>query len=159
MSDTESASAAVDGMTALTFVVNDQIYATDAEEVAEITVICPITPVPGCAPWVRGVMNLRGRVVAVMDVRNRLGMPPAERADTCIVITEVDDLTVGLIVDEVRDVVTLDKSKLDAPPESAQVEGSIFKALHRSGDEVTVVLNLRALLQVEDDEENLFDEN
>lgn len=93
------------------------------------TVITPpaITPVPRSAPWVAGVINLRGRVLPVVDLRVRFGMPPlpeAERAKARIVVTETESLTAGLIVDGVSEVLRLPESAISAPSHLVAAPGN-----------------------------------
>jgi purine-binding chemotaxis protein CheW len=75
------------------------------------------TPVPGALPYVAGVIQVRGRVVPVVDLRSRFGLPPgAATIDSRVVVVELDQRTVGLLVDSAREVVKLSPEQIQPPP-------------------------------------------
>lgn len=90
----------------LTFVVAEEIYGIPIATVAEIIGIQKITTVPDRRPYVKGVINLRGTVIPVIDVRVRLAMDPVQLDDrTCIVVVQHEDSLVGLLVDRIAEVI------------------------------------------------------
>ena len=115
----------------LRFVVDRQDYGINVLQVQEILCAGDITPVSGAAPFVLGVINVRGNIVTVVDARRRLGLPPREADGSIdwIVILDVNDEHVGLVVDEVLEVEVLDDSLVEnlQGDASFQVEGVIEK--------------------------------
>ena len=106
----------------LTFQLNHETFGLDLLQVQEIIGSCPITRVPGVAHYVRGLINLRGRLISVVDLRSRFGMPECEDCGRgCIVVLRVGTRgprgARGLIVDEVTEVLTLDPMAFEATPE------------------------------------------
>ncbi|MEZ5398043.1 MAG: chemotaxis protein CheW [Bryobacteraceae bacterium] len=101
----------------LTFTVGDQTYGVDILDVHEIRGGSPVTPVPNAPPYVRGVMNLRGTVVPVIDLRRRFGAPETDFGSfTVIVVAAVAGRIVGFVVDTVAEVSDLGDGKVTAPP-------------------------------------------
>ncbi|MEM7604836.1 MAG: chemotaxis protein CheW, partial [Myxococcota bacterium] len=98
----------------LTFTTDDMFYAFPIRNVTEIIGMQTITTVPDVPPFIKGVINLRGKVIPLMDVRLRLGLPGVEYNDrTCIIVVEVTDRSVGVIVDAVSDVLTIDTAQIE----------------------------------------------
>jgi purine-binding chemotaxis protein CheW len=92
-------------------------YALSAEDVLQMESYEGATPVPGSLPYVAGVIQVRGRVVPVVDLRARFGLPPAASSlDRRVVVGQVNDRTVGLLVDGAREVVKLLPEQLQPPP-------------------------------------------
>lgn len=106
----------------LTFNIADAVYGVELLHVIEIIQIQGITYVPFLPDYLKGIINLRGGVVPVIDVRLKLNLEEKEYDEkTCIIIIDIDDMHVGMIADSVSEVVTLSPSELAAPP---KMEGS-----------------------------------
>lgn len=133
----------------LTFVLDEEVYGIPIATVAEIIGLQKITPVPDPRDCVKGVINLRGTVIPVIDVRVRLGMEPVETsARTCIVIVQLERILVGLLVDTIADVVDVVAGEIEPAPrrrgESAR-EAIVTGFVHREGD-VKILIDLARLL-------------
>ena len=102
----------------LTFRLGGEVYGVPILNVREIVEMQEISPVPRSAHWVRGVINLRGRVLPVIDPKTRFGLQPIEASDlTVIVVLQTGDARpFGILVDEVLEVLRLDDSHLAEPP-------------------------------------------
>ena len=105
----------------LTFFVAGEEYAVNILKVKEIIEYDTVTTVPNTAPWIRGVTNLRGNVVPVIDLAVKFGLPSSKASRlTCIVITEVsydgDHLTMGVMADSVNQVLDFQENDIEAPP-------------------------------------------
>jgi purine-binding chemotaxis protein CheW len=99
------------------FRVGTAEYVLPAADVVQMESFTGATPVPGSPPYVAGLVQVRGRVLPVIDARARFGLPPAERnLDTRVVVGQVGARTVGLIVDSAREVVKLSPEQLRPPP-------------------------------------------
>ncbi len=128
MEDTKY-SAGSDDLTGryLTFYIGEVIYSLPLGHVIEIINIQHITHIPGVPFYVKGIVNLRGKVVPVSDVRLKFGQQERPYDDkTCIIVTTINDMQVGLIVDSVAEVVTLDKSQMAAPPLAGKRMGESY---------------------------------
>ena len=132
----------------LTFLLDDQEYGLEIFKIREIRGYAPITPIPNVPPHVRGVMNLRGTVLPVVDLRMKFHLPPVEyNKYTVIVIASVGDKTVGLLVDAVSDVLMVaDKDIREAPDFGASVDTRFINGVFESRERLTVALNLEKLL-------------
>jgi len=142
----------------LTFRIGEEDYAFEIHYVTEIIGIQSITVLPDLPPFIKGVINLRGKVIPVIDIRLRFGM--AERAydeRTCIVVVKLHDMTVGLLVDLVKEVVDILEEQIDPPPAvSKNYEARFVKGLGKMDREVKIIVNMDTLLK--DDETSLIEE-
>lgn len=130
----------------LTFQIGQEDFGLDISDVIEIVGIQKITEVPDMPDYIRGVINLRGKVISVMDVRLRFNMAQREYDDrTCVIVVMVDDLTVGLLVDRVNEVVEIAEDKIESAPPTKSVDGYI-KGLGKIGAEVKILLDVAHLV-------------
>ncbi len=134
------------------FRLDAESFGIHVATVREIVTMQPITHVPGAPRFVEGVINLRGQIVPVVDLRRRFGMPEAERnAETRIVVAEVSDCVVGLVVDSVTEVLTVSGSDVEPPSPAIAGPRSLFiRGLAKVGDKLLVLLSLDHLLTAED---------
>ena len=105
----------------LTFILDEEVYAVDINQVREVLDYKEVTRVPRMPDFISGVINLRGGVVPVVDLRLKFGMEKAEKTvDTCIIIIEImmgGELThLGAIADSVQEVMTLEQDQIEPPP-------------------------------------------
>lgn len=108
----------------IVFIVNKKEYAISVSEVKSIEKWQQPTRVPGVAPYICGVINLRGVVTPVIDLRVRLGSTDNEITDeTRMIIVQVGDIEVGWIVDEANDVITVHQEEVESSTDSAEKEG------------------------------------
>jgi len=132
----------------LTFQVGEETYATSVQHVREIVRMQRITAVPEVPAYVRGVMNLRGKVIPVMDVRARFELPERAYDDrTCIVVVQVWDWSVGLVVDRVADVLDIRPDQIETPRTAQSSRAVAFlSGLAMVGDQVRLILDIERLL-------------
>lgn len=132
----------------LTFLLGDEVYGLEILRVAEIVGLVPITRVPRLPRHFSGVINLRGRVIPVVDLRLAFKLPEAELAErTCIVIAQVSSgtgmRTVGLVVDEVSEVLSLGSDAIEATPDfGSRVDTSFIKGVGRTEGCVVMLLDI-----------------
>lgn len=101
----------------LTFLIEKQFYAFSIKDVIEIIEVQDITPVPEFPDYVKGIINLRGRIIPVLDVRLRFHKAEASYTErTCIIVVNIQGLDVGFIVDTVDEVIDIDKENISGPP-------------------------------------------
>lgn len=102
----------------LTFYIGNSVYGLELLHVIEIISVVSITKVPNVPQYIKGIINLRGKIVPVIDVRLKFGQMEKEYDEkTCIIVVDIEDMHVGLIVDSVSEVVTVEKNDLAEPPE------------------------------------------
>ncbi|MBD3408586.1 MAG: chemotaxis protein CheW [Ignavibacteriales bacterium] len=136
----------------LTFKIAGEEYAIEIKFVTEIIGIQKITEVPDMDEYVRGVINLRGKVIPVIDVRLRFHYDFLEYNDrTCIVVVEIEDRSVGLIVDEVSEVIDIPEANVDPPPRTSKgARGRYIQGMGKVDDQVKIILNIAKLLTEEE---------
>ena len=135
----------------LTFQVGKQEYAIDIMSVREIRGWSKATPLPHAPKFVRGVINLRGTVLTIVDLADRLGMGPTKTNErNVIIVVHTGKETVGLLVDAVSDILAINKSDLQTPPEmSADNNQTFVSALMIADDRMIRILALTAALPTE----------
>lgn len=131
-----------------TFYVADMCLALDIGVIQEIIRDVKMTRVPHARPQVRGVINLRGDVATVVDLRQVLGLPALETSvDTQTIIVRSQGESIGLIVDRVGDICDLDESAIVPPPPNVDsVDGQFFVGVCQRQSEIILVLNLEEAL-------------
>ena len=132
----------------VTFRVGDALMGVSIRQVEEINRHVEVTAVPHAPDYVRGVINLRGEVVTVVDLRRILGLPPAEiTKQTRTVVVHSKGEHIGLLVDRIADVVKARTDEIDSPPANVGgVEGRFFKGVHKLETELLVILDVDAAL-------------
>jgi len=100
----------------LTFQLDNETYGIELENVVEIIGMQPITKLPGLPDYVRGIINLRGKIIPVMDVRLRFNKNLVDYNERiCVIVININDLSTGLIVDNVSEVISIPKTEIVAP--------------------------------------------
>ncbi len=147
---TEPAPTTTTDLELLTFRLNDQDYALDIMSVREIRGWTRSTPLPHAPDYMKGVINLRGTVLPVMDLAVRLGLPGHSQADRSVIIVVIHDgAMTGLLVDAVSNIVTLGPDDLQAPPEMATGgPGGVVRNISLIEDRMVRVLDLPAIIDV-----------
>jgi len=137
----------------MTFKLAEENYGLEILKVREIIGLMEITRVPRTQPFVRGVINLRGKVIPVVDLRLKFGMPGAEATDQTVIIVvqcQVQDrlLTMGLLVDQVLEVLSIDAGSIEATPSlgDASVDTSFILGVGKTGDRVVFLLDIGKVL-------------
>ena len=136
----------------LTFTLAGETYGLPVLAVREIIRLCPITAVAGMPPHVRGVVNLRGRVIPLIDLRVRFGLPSAPDHDrTCIIVAHVRAAAGGtrpyaVVVDGVEEVATLNAADIAPPPDfGGEVDVRFITGMARRDAAVTTLIDLDAI--------------
>lgn len=139
---------AADGSQFLTFRLADEEYGLEILRVQEIKGYSRVTPLPNTPPEVKGVMNLRGTVVPIIDLRARFGLEGAEYNQfTVIIVVTVGSKVVGLVVDAVSDVLNVAPTDLVPTPDMGSgVDTSFMTGMARTGDRLVTLLNIDRLI-------------
>ncbi len=132
------------------FRLADQWYGADIAVVREVSYLTPVTRLPNTPHFVEGVIDLRGEVMPVIDMRKRLGLParPADD-DSRIMILTVGGLTAALVVDGVEQVATIEEEAITQPDASLTVAGQDYVCgVARLGDRLVVLIDLARMLSI-----------
>ena len=136
----------------LTFAIGKEVYGIEIKYVTEIINIQKITEVPELPDYIKGIINLRGKIIPVLDVRLRFRKEAKEYNDrTCIVVVDIEDMSVGLIVDSVSEVTSITENDIVPPPDAnTGFNNKYIKGIGKVGDEVKLLLDCSKLLSDED---------
>jgi purine-binding chemotaxis protein CheW len=132
----------------ITFKLGDELFAIDVARVREVLDLSEITRVPTSPPYMRGVVNVRGSAVPVVDLRLKFGLPAtADTVNTRIVVMELDvdgaPAVVGGLADSVHEVLELDRAQIREPPRLAmRWRADMIEGLGKKGDEFLIVLDI-----------------
>ena len=132
----------------LTFALGDESYGLEILKVREIIGLMDITRVPRMPHFVRGVINLRGRVIPVMDLRLKFGMEAApDTAETCIIVVDLDGLLTGVLVDRVSEVADIAGEQIEPPPDfGASVSTRFILGIGKTASRVILLLEIAEVL-------------
>jgi purine-binding chemotaxis protein CheW len=141
-------SLATDGTQYLTFTLGQEEYGVEILKVQEIKGYSTITPIPNTPRYLKGVMNLRGTIIPVVDLRSKFAMAEAEyNPFTVIIVVTVGTKVVGLIVDAVSDVLNIPQADIQPTPDfGGQVETRFISGLAKAGEKLVVLLDIDKLL-------------
>ena len=136
----------------LTFRLHGEDYGVAVAFVTQIIGMQTITPVPDMPDFLKGVINLRGRVVPVVDMRNRFNLPEIAYDDrTCIIVVTINEVPIGLVVDAVHGMVDIPDTEIEPPPRTHRDGSSRFlQGLGKASDGVKILLNVERLLYDEE---------
>jgi purine-binding chemotaxis protein CheW len=131
----------------LIFYVAEEAFAIEIRYVMEIIGIQPMTSVPELPDYIRGIINLRGTIVPIMDVRLRFKKPFLEYTDrTCVIIVEMNEISMGLVVDRVAEVMTIPEDEIVDPPEISKGHNRYVKGICKMGEDVKLILDCNKIL-------------
>jgi len=140
----------------ITFKLGDELFAIDTAHVREVLDLSEITRVPTAPPYMRGVVNVRGSAVPVVDLRHRFGLPPTEdTVNTRIVVLELpldgEITVVGGLADSVHEVLELERSQIREPPRIAmRWRADMIEGLGKKGEQFIIVLDIARVFTTED---------
>jgi purine-binding chemotaxis protein CheW len=132
----------------LSFFLSKEEYGIEILKVREIIGMVDVTPLPRTPEFIKGVINLRGKIIPVMDLRLKFGMAPAEYTnETCIVVVDVArdgeaPVQVGCIVDTVSEVLTVESEQFEVAPRCANAGGEYIAGLGKLKDRVLILLEI-----------------
>jgi purine-binding chemotaxis protein CheW len=138
----------------LTFTINDETYALNVINVKEVQEFTTVSKVPRMPDFMRGIINLRGSVVPVVDLKLKFGLGVTEKGiDTSIIVTEVlleDELvTMGLLTDSVKEVIEMNDEEIEPTPYiGTKIDTAFIKGMGRKNEEFLIVLDIEKVLTV-----------
>lgn len=136
----------------LTFALGKEVYGIEISNVTEIIGIQQITDVPEVPVYVKGIINLRGKIIPVVDLRLKFKREPLEYDDrTCVIVIDIGNISVGLIVDTVADVVPINDENLVPPPSvKTGFHNKFIKGIGKVGAGVILILDCEKLFSEDD---------
>ncbi|MPN49380.1 Chemotaxis protein CheW [bioreactor metagenome] len=131
----------------LTFLIDKEIFGIEIRHVMEIVGIQKITEMPEMPDYIRGIINLRGKIIPIMDVRLRFKKPGKDYTDrTCVIVIDFDGTSFGLIVDSVSEVLAMREEDIAPPPEMGQGGHKYIRGIGKAGGSVKLLLDCQKLL-------------
>jgi purine-binding chemotaxis protein CheW len=140
----------------LTFRLDEEVYALDILQVREVLDYTTITKVPKMPQFMRGVINLRGGVVPVIDLRLKFGLNMSDNTvDTCIIIMEInldgETTLLGALADSVQEVITLDSGMIEPPPKiGTRLNTEFIKGMGKKNDDFIILLDIDRVFSFEE---------
>ena len=138
----------------LTFRIDSELYALNVKNVQEVQEYTTVSRVPRMPDYMRGIINLRGSVVPVLDLKIKFGLGITEKdIDTSIIVTEVildnDTVVMGLMADSVNEVIDMKESEIEPTPYiGTKIDTAFIKGMGRKGDDFLIVLNINKVLSI-----------
>ncbi len=138
----------IDSQQYVTFSLGEELFGVEVTRTREILSLMPVTKVPQTPDYLLGVINLRGQVVPVVDMRLKLGLPAgAETEDTCIIVVEVqvdgEVLTVGALADAVREVLEIRDDQIEPPPRlGTRLKTEFITGMGKIDEQFMILLNI-----------------
>jgi purine-binding chemotaxis protein CheW len=141
-----------DGNQYLSFTLGNEEYGLDILKVQEIKGYSAITPIPRAAPYIKGMMNLRGTIVPIVDLRIRFNMPQIEYDQfTVIIVIMVENRTMGMVVDAVSDVLNIQEEDIQSTVDfSDNIDTSFISGMGKAGDRMVIMLDVHKILGIDE---------
>ncbi len=136
----------------LTFNLGEEVFGLEIRYVTEIIGMQPITKIPEVAGYIRGIINLRGKIIPVIDMRLKFGKEPIEYNDrTCIIVIDTQDMMAGLIVDKVSEVITIDDQNIVPPPDQKTgIKNKYIQGIGKTDGNVKILLDCKMIFDEEE---------
>ncbi len=136
----------------LTFILNEEIYGIEILKVREIIGLMDITNVPQTPDYMKGVINLRGKVIPVIDLRLKFTMQEEEHTqETCVIVVEVDGTSIGIIVDSVSEVSDIGGKEIEVAPRFGQgIDTTFIMGLGKVKEKIIILLDIESVLSADE---------
>jgi purine-binding chemotaxis protein CheW len=136
----------------LTFILGSEVYGIEILKVREIIGLMDITTVPQTPDYMKGVINLRGKVIPVIDLRLKFSMPEEDHTqETCVIVVEVNNTSIGIIVDSVSEVLDIKGGEIEDSPSFGQgIDTSFIMGLGKVKEKIVILLDIESVLSAEE---------
>ncbi len=136
----------------LSFVLNNEVYGIEILKVREIIGLMDVTSVPQTPDYMKGVINLRGKVIPVIDLRLKFSMPEEEHTqETCTIVVEVDNTFIGTIVDSVSEVMEINGNDIEDAPQFGQgIDTNFIMGLGKTKKTIVILLDIAKVLSADE---------
>lgn len=148
--DSSKSDEPMDMIKHVSFELSNEVYALNAAKVNEVLRYTEITPVPGSAHFILGIINLRGNVVTVIDARTVFGLPTLEQTQNSrIIVVEIEDFVLGILVDRVAEVIDLNKNLVEIAPATSQDPSSRFiTGVYNTDDHLMILVDFSKVTEL-----------
>ena len=145
-------SSSSEGNQFVTFAIGNEIYGLDITLVQEITAYRNLTYLPNTPKYVKGILNLRGHVIPVMDPRLRFDLPTSEYDHTAVIIIfKTQNKTMGMIVDKIQDVITIEQENIEDTPEMAiNIHSNFLQGVGKVDNNFVIILDCQRIFAAEE---------
>lgn len=141
--------------TFLTFYIDNRLFAIPSKQIVEIITIQKITRIPDLPDFVKGVTNIRGKIVPLIDLRTKFHLEPIPYDQhTCFIITETETCSVGYIVDKVSDVTNIAADQISDPPKATDSFAEYITGITRINQDITFIIDVEKII-LDDFQENI----
>lgn len=132
----------------LGFRLNSEIFGFELLSVREIIRMLEITPIPRAPGYIRGIINLRGKIIPVVDLRKKFGLPHKDDTDvSCIIVVDIGNTETGIVVDRVASVLSFESGAIEASPSfSKEGETDYILGIGKKDDKVVVLLDVSKIM-------------
>ena len=136
----------------LTFILGEETYGIEILKAQEIIGLMPITKFPNVPDYVRGIINLRGKVIPVIDLRSKFNMSRHSDTDkTCIIVTQIDiddnDIRQGILVDEVSEVIDINSEEIEKRPDfGSEIQDDFVNGIGKVNNKVVILLEIEKIV-------------
>jgi len=135
----------------LTFFLAGEEYGVEILRVQEIISMMPVTRVPRTPPYIRGVINLRGKVIPIMDLREKFGMPASTEPEQVMIVVQVGGVQIGVVADKVSEVASIASEDIDPTPDfGAEFHTEFLLGLGKSNGRLRLLLDIERVLSTDD---------
>jgi purine-binding chemotaxis protein CheW len=141
----------------LTFVLDNEVYGIEILKVREIIGLMDSTTVPQTPDYMKGVINLRGKVIPIIDLRLKFSMPEEEHTkETCVIVVDISGQNntlqqIGIIVDSVSEVLNINSGEIeDAPQFGQKIDSNFILGLGKTDERIIILLDIEEVLTIED---------
>jgi purine-binding chemotaxis protein CheW len=136
----------------LTFILGKEVYGIEILKVREIIKLMDITTVPRTPEYLKGVINLRGKVIPIVNLRSKFSMPEIEDTqETCIIVVEVNQTSIGIIVDSVSEVSNINGEEIEeAPHLGHNIDTNFILGLGKTKERIVILLDIELVLSAEE---------
>ena len=134
----------------ITFKIADEEYGLEILRVKEVIQLKEITKLPKTQQWVKGIINLRGDVIPIIDLGSKFGIKGEKAGSGRVIVVEVDKKSMGMLVDSVSHVIRIDGDQIDSMPLFGGTTGSYVRGVAKMGDRLIVLINIDKILTAEE---------
>jgi purine-binding chemotaxis protein CheW len=136
----------------LTFILGSEVYGIEILKVREIIKLMDITTVPRTPDYLKGVINLRGKVIPIVNLRSKFSMPEEEHTkETCVIVAEVNNTSIGIIVDSVSEVLDIKSGEIEETPSLGQgIDTDFIMGLGKTKERIVILLDIALVLSSEE---------